>query len=288
MKKKLNRIITAVTTTVLMALMSFTAFAYTAPGRWEHPDSSTMIWQGDDGTVIDVGNGPTFREEHPEITDPEHFLKEYINYPGEEHGRSSTGQPKASYTEGTLELLQEFVNSFDWLNSTEAERFKALYERLGVGNYGNIYSGENPQPVSFKVLQTGRGICMNYTGEFENLAQYVGLECKHYVKSENHSGNLIKLNGYWFSTDPSREGSMYANYKTYPVDYETELNRYANEVKATDWYKEQMKTGDMQKRAEEGVITWREYWQYVYPDKSIEEIEQLIGMDMEVYEQLWK
>lgn len=270
---------------IFAAAMSITALADPINGGYWKDDS---IWISNNGPAYDIGKGATFSEEHPEITDPEYFLKDSINYPGEDHGYSSKGHPKSNYTEGTLLLLKKFVNSFDWIHSTELERFKAVYNRIGVGNHGNVYSAENPAPVSFRILETGRGICMDYSGDFRELARYVGLECVDYVPRFMHSANLVKINGQWFATDPSLGEPTFSNGKTYMVDYETELNRYANEVKVTDWYQKQMKTVDMQRKAEKGVISWSEYWQYVYPDKSIKEIEKLIGMDMESYEKLWK
>lgn len=270
---------------ILTAAISITALADPINGGYWKDDS---IWISNNGSTYDIGKGSTFSDEHPEITDPEHFLKDSINYPGENHGYSSKGNPKSSPTKGTLPLLQEFVNSFDWIHSTELERFKAVYNRIGVGNHGNVYSAENPAPVSAKILETGRGVCMDFSADFRQLARYVGLECVDYVPRYMHSANLVKINGQWFATDPSLGEPTFSNGKTYMVDYETELNRYANEVKATDWYQKQLENGNMQTKAEQGIITWKDYWQHVYPEKSIKEIEQLIGMDMESYEKLWK
>lgn len=260
---------------IFAAAMSITALADPINGGYWKDDS---IWISNNGPAYDIGKGATFSEEHPEITDPEHFLKDSINYPGEDHGYSSKGHPKSNYTEGTLLLLKKFVNSFDWIHSTELERFKAVYNRIGVGNHGNVYSAENPAPVSFRILETGRGICMDYSGDFRELARYVGLECVDYVPRFMHSANLVKINGQWFATDPSLGEPTFSNGKTYMVDYETELNRYANEVKATDWYQKQMKDAvnqvEWEKQLKAGLITEMEYRRLLFPEKTDEEINE--------------
>ena len=58
-----------------------------------------------------------FSEQHPEISDPEYYLKEAVRYPGEANpGWNTKGEPKANYSWASVEELQKFVNSFDWIH----------------------------------------------------------------------------------------------------------------------------------------------------------------------------
>ena len=53
-----------------------------------------------------------------------------------------------------------------------------------------------------------------------------------YTPSYLHQACLLKINGQWFATDPTGTEPFLSNGKTYPVDDETEKNRYALESDA--------------------------------------------------------
>lgn len=274
-----------------------TAFAATfgsigdsaAKGTWSDTNNLTWTWR-DTGESVVIGFGPKFSDVYPEITDPEYFLKESICYPGESVGAlNSQGQPKADYTEGTLPLLQEFVKSFDWIHSDEVTRLKKVHDRLANGKDGNT-TDRDGFGVSFTVLQNKKGACGNYAWEFAKLCNYVGLECVSYTRegaAVAHVACLVKINGQWITVDPYIETGLFDNSYTVPVDYETERYRYENEVRNSAEFKAVMDLAEAQRKAMAGEITWTEYFQLACPDKTVAEIEAMLGMDMGSYEKLW-
>jgi len=255
-----------------------------AKGTWSDTNNLTWTWWDGSGSVV-IGAGPKFGDVHPEIIDPEYFLKENICYPGENVGaRNSQGQPKAGYTEGTLPLLQEFVNSFDWIHSDEVTRLKKVHDRLANGKNGNTIE-RGGALVSFPVLQDKKGNCGNYAGEFTKLCNYVGLECVSYTSGENHASCLVNINGQWITVDPYIETGLFDNSYTVPVDYETERYRYENKLRNSAEFKAVMDMAEAARKARAGEITWTEYYQLAYPGMSVEEIKQLYrnnGIELDI------
>lgn len=295
MKKSMKQILA--TTLIVATLFSAAAPAYAATfgskvdadGKWT--DTTNLTWTFNSGEGITIGRGPTFTAAHPEITDPEYFIKEAVLYPGEADGTlNNSGQPKSNYTEGTLPLLQEFVHSFDWIHSDELTRLQKVHDRIANGRNGNKdqLSGEPISGVSFQILQGKIGNCGHYASDFQRLASYVGLECVQYSSGPMHTATLTKINGQWITVDPFRKEGLFNNTVTIPVDYETEYNWYKNEVENSESYQNYIQEVNWQRQAEAGEISWGEYFQKVYPDKTLSEIEEMIGMDLESYEALWK
>jgi len=258
-----------------------------AKGTWSDTNNLTWTWW-DTGESVVIGSGPKFSDVHPAITDPEYFLKENICYPGESVGTlNSQGQPKADYTEGTLPLLQEFVNGFDWIHSDEIARLKMVYGRLANGKNGNT-TERGGALVSFSVLEDKKGNCGNYSSDFARLCNYVGLECVSYTPAYMHTACLVKINNQWITVDPYAGTGLFDNGLTVPVDFETEFNRHDNETRNSTEFKAVMDMAEAQRKAETGEITWTEYFQLVYPDKTVPEIEAILGMDMDSYAKLWE
>lgn len=244
-------------------------------GIWSN--TNNMTWSFNNGGSVTIGRGPVFSDVYPEITDPEHFLKEAVIYPGEAvNSLNSVGLPKANYTEGTLPLLQEFVNSFDWIHSDELTRLEMVFARIANGRDGreDQSSGKPFPSFSFKVLEGKIGNCGDYAVEFKKLASYVGLESVTYDQSAVHAACMVKLNGQWITVDPYRGESLFDNSATVPVDYNTEYNRFATEAKNSQWYQDQMQQVEWQRQAEAGEITWVEYYKRLYPGMSEAEIQE--------------
>jgi len=282
---------------VMVVMNATNAFAFgsqpdeAARGTWSDTNNLTWTYWGSyGGESFVIGAGSRFCDVYPEITDSECFLKESICYPGEPLGAlNSQGIAKAGYTEGTLPLLQEFVNSFDWIHSDEVTRLKAVHGRIAKGRNGNLdQTSSGTFGASFNVLQNKIGNCGNYSWEFQKLCSYVGLECVAYTSGYMHASNMVKINGQWITVDPFMKEGLFDNGLTVPVDYETEYNRYSNEYKNSETYKQVMDGAELQRKAESGEITWTEYFQTVYPDKSIQEIEDMLGMDLDSYAKLWQ
>ncbi|WP_141401022.1 transglutaminase domain-containing protein [Lacrimispora amygdalina] len=277
----MKQIVAMAITMTTLAVNVFPAYAaqfgsiLDGDGSWSN--TNNMTWSFNNGGSVTIGRGPVFSDVYPEITDPEHFLKEAVIYPGEAvNSLNSEGLPKANYTEGTLPLLQEFVNSFDWIHSDELTRLEMVFDRLHNGKDGreDQTSGKHFPSVSFKVLEGKIGNCGDYSGEFQRLASYVGLESIAYDQSAVHAACLVKINGQWITVDPMRKEGLYNNLTTVPVDYDTEYNRYANEAKSSQWYQDQMQQVEWQRQAEAGKITWIEYYQRLYPGMSEAEIQK--------------
>lgn len=229
-------------------------------------DFNTLTWTNNDGTDMTYGRGPVFSEVHPEITDAEYYLKEAVLYPGEAIGSlNSQEKPKANYPEQSVNAIRDFLNSFDWIHSDELARAEKVYNRIALGYNKNSY-GFGDSSVNFTVLETGTGICGDFAREYTMLAKFVGLECEVYTPSADHEACLIELNGHWFSLDPTSGTPIYSNNTTYPVDYETEKNRYALESDAKwEKYKAEnpdswaVKLDELDKRLAVGEITAEEY-----------------------------
>ncbi len=235
-------------------------------------DLTALTWTANDGTDIVYGRGPRFCDVHPEITDPEYYLKEAVLYPGEAVGAvNSQGQPKAQFSPEAVEELKRWLHSFDWLHADELTRATMVHDRISNGYHGNVY--EYPEPVNgFPVLVKGKGMCGDFSGEFQRMANYVGLECETYTPFYLHQACLLKINGQWFATDPTSNLPFLSNAKTYPVDYQTEKERYGKEVD-TGIQKEidsQSLSGlifEANQKTMEGTIT-EEDWMRVNPELS--------------------
>jgi len=255
-----------------------------AKGTWSDTNNLTWTWWDGSGSVV-IGAGSVFSDVHPEITDPEYFLKENICYPGESVGvLNSQGKPKADYTEGTLPLLQEFVNSFDWIHLDEVTRLKMVYDRLANGKNGNT-TERGGALVSFSVLEDKKGNCGNYSSDFARLCNYVGLECVSYTPAYMHTACLVKINNQWITVDPYAGTGLFDNGLTVPVDFEIEFNRHDNETRNSAEFKAVMDMAEAARKARAGEITWTEYYQLLNPGMSVEEIKQLYrnnGIELDI------
>lgn len=220
--KKRNRIValSIILSVFMIEALPSTAFAEMNSGvnGGYFSNFDTLTWTANDGTVTTYGRGSKFCDVRPDVTDPEYFLKEY------------NLETEGSYSPEIVSELKTFVRSFDWIHSDELTRATMVHDRIGNGCHGNTYEHSSED---YSVLMTGKGTCGNFSGEFRNLARFVGLECEVYTPSYLHQACLIKINGQWFATDPTgaeREGLFLSNAVTYPVDYETEYNRYEQEL----------------------------------------------------------
>ena len=274
-KGKRNRIFSLITTTVLTAALLVVAPFTAAAGQpntgingGQFTDFNTLTWTANDGTDFVYGRGPRFCDVHPEITDPEYFLKGYYQQEGGSWD-SPYHMEASTYNEPLANELKAFVHSFDWLHSDELTRANMVHDRISNGCYGNTYE-HSPEP--FTVLMTGKGVCADFSEEFQYLAKFVGLECEVYTPSYLHQACLLKINGQWFATDPTGTDPFLSNAKTHPVDYQTEKERYGKEVDA-EIQKEidsQSLSGlisEANQKTVQGIIT-EEDWMKVNPEFS--------------------
>ena len=72
------------------------------------------------------------------------------------------------------------------------------------------------------------------------------------------------------------------------VDYAAERDRYKNEYFASEEAQILQEHLDMGEKAQKGEITWREYFHYLFPDYTDEQIQSQLGMSYEEYGKLWK
>ena len=223
---------------VMAATMAFTTVgsataANNAVNGGMFVDFDNLVWENNDGTVMNYGRGPVFSDVHPEITDPEYYLKELVQYP-ENAGQSvynSRGMPKANYRPEVVAELRKFVNSFDWIHSDELTRAQKVHDRVGNGANGNYYQADS---TGFCVLLKGHGVCGDFADEFVYLCNLVGLECVKYTPSQMHAACLLKIGNQWFATDPTSTLVFLSNAKTHPVDFETEYHQFEKECEA-EW-----------------------------------------------------
>ncbi len=195
-------------------------------GHWS--DRENFAWTfWDTGEEVVIGRGPVFSEVHPDITDPEYYVKEMVLYPGEEFGYDANGKPKACYDEESLTELREFVNSFDWIHSDELTRIQKVYERTANGQNGNYYENRHMgETASLALLVYGHGVCQQFAEEFVILAKAVGLEAVTYKPYAMHLGVLVTINGQCIAHDPTNAVSFFDNGSMFPCDYDTEYHRY--------------------------------------------------------------
>ena len=232
MKKQfLNKCVIAIITAIILTMPSTIVMASqpnTGINGGQFTDWNTLTWTANDGTETTFGRGPKFSDIHPDVTDPEYFLKGYYQQEGG-YWDSPYHREASTYNEPLANELKAFVHSFDWLNSDELTRANMVHDRISNGYHGNTYEHS---AEAFTVLMTGKGICGDFSEEFQYLAKFVGLECEVYTPSYLHQACLVKINGQWFATDPTSTLPFLSNAKTYPVDYETEKNRYDKELDA--------------------------------------------------------
>lgn len=271
MKKRMKNIAGAALA-ILMA--AFTAVPAMAEGNTGDrsggyfSDSNTLTWKADNGTTTTYGRGSVFSDVHPEITDPEYYLKESVRYPGEEIGAvNSKGEVKGDYTDAEEEELKKFLHSFDWIHSDEMTRATEVYNRIAQGRHGNEYGRAGRTYSYFPLLMEGKGICENFANEYARLAQFVGLECEAYNCELDHRACLLKISGQWFHVDPTSGGTPISSASVmFPVDYETEKGRYDRLVdeKWDTYYAENpdswaAKLNELDKKLAAGEITAEEY-----------------------------
>lgn len=229
-----------------------------ARGYWS--DTDHLTWTRSDGSVVVIGNGPRYADLHPEVTDREALLKEYVNNPGDGvANQNSKGEPKANYEEGALQLLREFVNSFDWIHSDELTRLKAVHDRIALGRHGNTYGSSNASRGAWRVLQYKEGVCSDYAWEFQQLANYVGLECVTYEPEVFHAACLVKINGQWITVDAQMPNALFDNTVTYPVDFDVEYNRKANEYSQSESGRRMDAWALLNEQLQQGVISEEEF-----------------------------
>lgn len=248
-------------------------------GNWI--DQANLTWQFENGETATIGTGPRFSDEHPDITDPEYYLKQWVLYPGETSGTAPDGTMKSNYS-ADLPLLQKYLQESDWIHKTEAERFWMIYDRLAVGHHGNKYAVSSSSiPYSFSVFSEGEGICRNYAADIERLAKFVGLESVTDNSSEMHETALVKVNGQWLYVDGVVDTGSNPHelcYAVIPVDFDTEYKRYEREYFASDEYKNHMAYMDEAKklfdRFSAGELTYLEYEMLSNPHMTEEQIKQ--------------
>ena len=232
MKKQfLNKCVIAIITAIMLTMPSTIVMAgqpNTGINGGQFTDWNTLTWTANDGTETTFGRGPKFSDIHPDVTDPEYFLKGYYQQEGG-YCDSPYHREASTYNDPLANELKAFVHSFDWLNSDELTRANMVHDRISNGYHGNTYEHS---AEAFTVLMTGKGICGDFSEEFQYLAKFVGLECEVYTPSYLHQACLVKINGQWFATDPTSTLPFLSNAKTYPVAYETEKNRYDKELDA--------------------------------------------------------
>ena len=232
MKKQfLNKCVIAIITAIMLNMPSTIVMAgqpNTGINGGQFTDWNTLTWTANDGTETTFGRGPKYSDIHPDVTDPEYFLKGYYQQEGG-YWDSPYHREASTYNDPLANELKAFVHSFDWLNSDELTRANMVHDRISNGYHGNTYEHS---AEAFTVLMTGKGVCGDFSEEFQYLAKFVGLECEVYTPSYLHQACLVKINGQWFATDPTSTLPFLSNAKTYPVDYETEKNRYDKELDA--------------------------------------------------------
>lgn len=248
-------------------------------GNWI--DQANLTWQFENGETATIGTGQRFSDEHPEITDPEYYLKQWVLYPGETSGTALDGTMKSNYS-ADLPLLRKYLQESDWIHKTEAERFWMIYDRLAVGHHGNKYAvSSSSSPYSLSVFSEGEGICRNYAADIERLAKFVGLESVTDNSSEMHETALVKVNGQWLYVDGVVDTGSNPHelcYAVIPVDFDTEYKRYEREYFASDEYKNHMAYMDEAKklfdRFSAGELTYLEYEMLSNPHMTEEQIKQ--------------
>lgn len=264
-------------------------------GNWI--DQANLTWQFENGETATIGTGQRFSDEHPEITDPEYYLKQWVLYPGETSGTALDGTMKSNYS-ADLPLLRKYLQESDWIHKTEAERFWMIYDRLAVGHHGNKYAvSSSSSPYSLSVFSEGEGICRNYAADIERLAKFVGLESVTDNSSEMHETALVKVNGQWLYVDGVVDTGSNPHelcYAVIPVDFDTEYKRHEREYFASDEYKtymSQIQTQfSLQERYWAGEMTAMEYYREMYKNDGLtdEQIKALYS-DMNIdWNGYWK
>ena len=286
--------------------MNMSAYAGTSEVATE-VSAGTVCLPGADLTDV-MGCGSIFSDQHPEITDPEYYLKEWYNSPqeGEQsilnaHGEYKT--PYNNYMDEAYPLLQEFLHSFDWIHADEYTRYQKAFERVGAAYHGNIYDadagyisigGERMADMNEKKLTAYRRKHLGYVfqmynlipnlNELAELCKLVGVRCEAYQSSAYHKRCLVQIGEIWYVVDPTNNGVK--NCKA--VDYAAERDRYKNEYFASEEAQILQEQLDMGEKAQKGEITWREYFHYLFPDYTDEQIQSQLGMSYEEYGNLWK
>ena len=161
--------------------MNMSAYAGTSEVAAE-VSADTVCLPGADLTDV-MGSGFIFSDQHPEITDPEYYLKEWYNSPEEReqsilnvHGEYKT--PYNNYMDEAYPLLQEFLHSFDWIHADEYTRYQKAFERVGAAYHGNVYDadagyisigGERMADMNEKKLTAYRRKHLGYVFQMYNL-----------------------------------------------------------------------------------------------------------------------
>ena len=127
-------------------------------------------------------------------------------------------------------------------------------------------------------------MCEQFSNELAELCKLVGIRCEAYQSSAYHKRCLVQIGEIWYVVDPTNNGVK--NCKA--VDYAAERDRYKNEYFASEEAQKLQEQLDLQKKAENGEISWCEYFRTIWPDVSDEQRQAWLGMSYDEYEQLYK
>ena len=153
-----------------------------------------------------------------------------------------------------------------------------------IGGIDDADAGYNRSKERWLVLRTRHGMCEQFSNELAELCKLVGVRCEAYQSSAYHKRCLVQIGEIWYVVDPTNNGVK--NCKA--VDYAAERDRYKNEYFASEEAQKLQEQLDMGEKAQKGEITWREYFHYLFPDYTDEQIQSQLGMSYEEYGNLWK
>lgn len=98
--------------------------------------------------------------------------------------------------------VKNFLNSFDWRNSSDWEKAAKCLEWVSQTPYTSERDSQYGQDVYFAYgcLVNKESVCDGFTSAYKLLANVVGLECTEYALNM-HTHNCILIDGQWYTFD---------------------------------------------------------------------------------------
>ncbi|PNV62253.1 hypothetical protein C0033_09080 [Clostridium sp. chh4-2] len=120
-------------------------------------------------------------------------------------------QGLTQYEVEIVNIIKEFLNSFDWKNATDYEKTdKAIRFIAKRSKYINIDGDGLDTNSSYSCLVKGISVCDGFAQSFHLLTRAVGIK-SYYVGNLSHAWNYVEINGEYYEIDPSILTDIYHN-----------------------------------------------------------------------------
>ena len=271
--KKIALIISALFFTCIFAVSAYAGTWLKEGGSWKYKNDdgsfSKSCWQWIDGNGDGTAECYYFDGQgilYVSATTPDGYT---VNSDGAwvDGGKVMTkavGTPVSvdisKYSAETQANITEFLNSRNFSSMDDYSKAKTVFERIAAGHSGNVYdastTGITKYATHLQILDYGRGVCHDFAVDYVTLARMVGLQADTYQPTFTHEEVLVKLNGQWYTLDPSTGNNFEAELT--PANYEEKIHMAEDNFWNSDEGQRALKRNEYSAMWHRGEITSEE------------------------------